>query len=403
MKASRKNQLYQNLRYVSLFILCVVAGIVLMSIIESEKLNNSQTVVEDAKNIISECKGINYADECYGLSFGKLVKKTGIAYTMTVLQKVQNIDNATRNCHFIAHKISQAEVARSPADWLNVLGRVDMNACSRGFFHGTIEGYLQFNPAFELNRKSITDICSAIREKTERKMPESQINSLCSHAVGHILLVQTEGVINDAIKVCKQLSSGLESPCYDGVFMENNNRENLKMHGVSKDLEWNDANASYIKDLCSKYFGSARTSCWSGLSDMYGSVSNGDSRRLYQLCRGAPDLNNQENCYAKGSGFMAFIFAGDGKTSEFTTLCDEGDTEKMTLNCIQQVESYVLNSSLSYSEKLLPFCDHFATSMSDLCYREFVRLLRSRSSKELLNFCNKVSASKKEICFQGNS
>lgn len=386
------------MKYVLLFLLCAVVSFSVIKLSQNTKIPISKSVEKDSNALVSVCKGRSTTEECYGNRFGILTKKEKIEYTLAVLKNVQNKDNKAKNCHFIAHKISQAEVEKNPEDWLGVFGKIDLNACSRGFFHGVIEGHLKDDPDFMLDKKSISSICSSIAQKTGENLSEEQVDSLCAHAVGHILLVQTEGVIDNSVKVCSQLSKYLENPCYDGVFMENTNRENLKLHGISEDLEWNEANTFQIEKLCKKYSGKVGSSCWAGLSDMFGSISEGDSKKLYQLCQNAPDTEERENCYAKGSGFMAFIFAGQGKNSEFATLCNEDLKDSTVRSCIQQVVSYVLNSSISYSDKVLFFCDKFSSSLDNFCYRETYHVLRYNSKSAASTFCNDLPPEKKITC-----
>ncbi len=328
----------------------------------------------DTQRIFDACQKSSELERCYGDKFWELGKNRKFEHTMDVFYSLQSVDPSTLSCHFIAHKISQAEVSKNPSLWLDVIGKIDLNSCSRGFFHGAIEGYLQLDPDFVLNKNTIVDICDKVSKRTSSNLSKSHTKSMCMHTVGHMVLVQAEGNVDNGLEICSQLSVDTEKDCYDGVFMENINRENLQLHDLAEDLDWNEDNTFQIERLCKKYSGVAAGACWEGVSEMYGSISNGDSTRLYSLCLAVPENADRENCYAKGSGFMAFLIAS-GKSNPkggLTSLCKENDGQRN--KCIQHVISYVLNSSKSYKDQILSFCDNLPADSISFCHRESIRI-----------------------------
>lgn len=400
-KASQKKVLYIRLFFLVVFLVSVVVGFVALRYFSPIEVRQSKTVVEDSQRILGACKNNNDLERCYGEQFSDLGKKVELDHTLSVFHTLQSVDPRAKSCHFIAHKISQSVVAKNPQMWLGLFEKLDLSECSRGFFHGAIEGYLQYDPEFELTAKSITEICSKVSDSARKKVSEAHVNGLCVHAVGHMLLVQTEGMIDNGIEVCSHLPKAHTSYCYDGVFMENTNRENLTLHGLSEDLEWNEENTMQIRELCKKYSGRIASSCWESIADMYGNIAYGDSARLYQLCQGAPEPDDREKCYAKGSGFMAFLTASRGNTSDglIASLCKEAPANiALTQSCIQQVVSYVLNSSVSYSEKLVPFCNQFSAGVKKFCYKESFRILGTHSPEALSDFCKTIPEDQQIQC-----
>lgn len=400
-KASQKKVLYSGLLYPAVFLVSIAIGFAALRFFNPAEVGQSKTVVEDSQRILRECKNSNELERCYGEQFLELGKKVKLDHALSVFHAVQNADPRAKSCHFISHKISQAEVVKNPQKWLGIFENLDLSECSRGFFHGAIEGYIQYDPEFELTAKSITEICSKVSKSAKKKLSEATANGLCVHAVGHMLLVQAEGDINNGIDVCARLPKTHKSYCYDGIFMENTNRENLTMHGLSDDLEWNEENTMQVQELCEKYSGRIASSCWESIADMYGNIAYGDSARLYQLCQAAPELNDREKCYAKGSGFMAFLAASRAGASDKTiiSLCKEApEVIALTQSCIQQVVSYVLNSSVSYAEKLVPFCNQFPAGGREFCFSESFRILSAHSSGVLNNFCKIIPSDQQTRC-----
>lgn len=340
------------------------------SVFLAQKLYQRDSIARVSSDISKFCRLEKEKEKCYVSKFEKIAKDNSLSYTLELLSKLQKTDQSLEYCHVVAHKISNVEVSKNPQNWVNVFENVDLNACSRGFFHGVIEGYSRFHPNFKIDQESMTDLCSKISTKTKKLVRGSDSYAICIHAMGHMLLVEKDNDLQKSSIICSNLKSHAYD-CMQGIFMEEANRENLITHGIAKPFPWNRGNALEFEKICKSYFGLAGKACWGTIAHIYASISDGNYRNLYKFCNIAKEEEFVKKCYLEGAGFLAFFAASSRIPSEnLKELCNPYLTNDGILKqCIGMIIEYTINSSRDYSYKLLDFCNNFTDSFKGYCYQ----------------------------------
>lgn len=327
-------------------------------------------VTKQAKQFAASCGGQSKSELCYASIFYDFTKKHPMQQSLAVLHALQSIDPSTNYCHLSAHKIAIAEVEKDPAKWLDVLAAVDIQACSRGFFHGVIEAYSSYHATFTLNQKTIPQVCDEAAQKLSAKQPVDDSKQICVHAAGHVLLVQENADVAKATAICDKVPEDIRRNCYDGVFMEDMSKENLYAHGLAPGrAEWSPSFAAQEKLLCDKYSGAAANACWSNLGQMYGVLSNGEVSALHTSCQQAATLQLAQTCEAYGAGLMG-LMASSARPGIFhmTDFCSSfRDQESAYQNCIVLVVPFIVNSSPAYAQKAAQFCSLVEPQEKEFC------------------------------------
>ena len=81
------------------------------------------------------------------------------------------------------------------------------------------------------------------------------VDQTCVHIIGHVLLVQTKGNVDQAVAICSQIPLNLQKECASGIFMENFTRDNLVDHEIAPTVLWDDRTISQTEQLCRQYVG----------------------------------------------------------------------------------------------------------------------------------------------------
>lgn len=330
---------------------------------------SSVDVSQVAKQFAASCSGHQGSENCYAAAFGDFTKKHTLQDALGVLHDVEKIDPSALYCHLSAHKIAIAEVEKNPDKWLDVLKTVDLQECSRGFFHGVVEGYTLYHPEFTLNTTTIPLVCSQIANKLADSQPIPDSMRICTHAAGHMLLVQDNANVTQAANLCSQLEDDLQRPCYEGVFMENMSKDNLVVHGLSEKPLWNEQSAAIQEKICTAYSGVPADACWSSLGQMYGSIANGSLPALHASCSQAPTDHLKQACEENGAGLMALMIAGGKKKqAPMFDVCQnfQADKTKYT-DCIAYIVPFIINSSPSFTQQAQAFCDSIDDTEKAFC------------------------------------
>ena len=250
----------------------VTTSLLLKNYFQKQKANNIPEKISkgllDKKSleINNKCKDSIDKDHCYGEFFYIFTHKYNLADSVAILQNLQKINpEGTRGCHFMAHKISQAEVEKDPKQWLNIIKKVSPSMCTGGFLHGVLEAHVGDDPSFEINSTSVNYICENVLSYS------SFAQRSCAHNFGHLMLIQTNGSIPKAVDQCGKLNKlSFKYECLSGTFMENITMENLVAHAIEpKRLPWTEKRAGEIEILCSQYSDLQAKACWKELSYIY--------------------------------------------------------------------------------------------------------------------------------------
>ena len=285
------------------------------------KVNYVDSVAKEAKQASLECKDNKFSTQCYAEEFRKITKEYDLFFAKDVLSQVWSLDNRTLSCHFLAHKIGTYQVEKDPTSWRKLLDKIDPQFCSGGLFHGILETHARFDPDFNV-KKQVDIICKDIKSSYEQ--------GSCVHILGHILLIEVDGSVSEAVEICENIKLTTVDQCYSGVFMENMVREDLREHGIVKEnFVWNKKSASEMEALCRKYNGTAAYGCWGEMGHMYAAVYDDNPSIVFRLCANAPSEEFSTNCYLHA---VAKIAVTSSNQSYVNVLCKvyEGDQINLT-------------------------------------------------------------------------
>ncbi len=345
--------------------------------------------VEDAKNdIYQACEKLSYKERCYAKEFGELTKKHPIEFSINVLKKLQEEDVQARGCHFIAHSISIAETLKDENKWKDILKKLDPRLCTGGFFHGVIEVSTSLNPDVRIDEAFIRSIC---REEFENASEWS-----CAHLMGHLMLVEADGVLSEAVQLCTDIKDAqLSYDCNTGAFMEYTTRENLVSHGIGEKVNWSQEFTQEVQEICEKHQGVAATACWRELSHLFVHLFPADPAKLYEKCYEASSPEGAYQCYIHGVNIMAVSHNFD--RANLPTLCKPylKDMPRL-LECNDYVVRVLLTSSLTYLDDTVKYCNSFTSQSREECFRFMTHLFKE--TPELRKICAKLPTEYRAMC-----
>jgi hypothetical protein len=351
--------------------------------ISSSNKFSAEDIKKDAESAVNLCQIQSRWRYCYGEQIGKLVKQSNFSYALEVLKEVENLDTKTQDCHLISHKIASEEVAKDPEHWFTMFEKVNQDICSGGFIHGALEGRMRFDSSFEINARTIPQICDVIKKYTGKENDDP-----CAHVLGHILLAEKYGSIDDAQSVCKDLSSKYKSSCLNGMFMENITRDNLVEHEIAGHIEINRENASKAEELCLKQSNIiASESCWREISHMYVTLAKWIPENIYALCQAAPTEKLKDECYIHS--FNETAIARSLSKDQMEGLCKPflKDNKKLE-SCMGRVTRMMLTNSTKFMNRAVDFCGVFNTNvLKNMCFRRvgftLVKVVKEAEHKDL--------------------
>lgn len=342
-----------NLKLVFAF-LCILVSLGLLGL--SYKYVEPENLKSIAKALNTQCSN-DSTQRCFKTFFSTFSDNHKIESSIELLNELKKINPQIRYCHSIAHVISIAEVKKDPKNWVRVFLTVPEFDCSYGFFHGAIEGKFQSDPGFIVGKDLINGVCTENGKTRSRG---------CSHAFGHILLVQETGDVKKAVEQCDSLLLELQEPCYQGVFMENISKDNLVYHAVSKAEVWDQEYLDKQILFCNNFFSVKLTECWRSLGPLLATVKNKDIYKIASECIAAPNSLAARACNREALGLQTvdkFPFVQDS-CAYFSQKQEEYS------RCIADVISYVLLTSQSYKKEMSEFCDVVKTESKKYCLEQ---------------------------------
>lgn len=347
-----------------------------------------------ANNLTDTCQGRLDWRRCYGLELATLTREKSFDFAIEVMRQLPNLDPKTADCHILAHTATAAEVAKDPSNWENLIKKIDVLSCNYGFVHGIIEGRSQFDPKFVLNEQTIPEICRIMMENKKAR----GVDQSCTHIMGHVLLAEENGKIEDALEVCKKIPSELQYQCFAGTFMENFTRENLVAHEISDRIPWNEETIKLQEQICSEYRDLTSEACWMEISHMYSVFFKNDPPRVYNACSRAPNIKFRNACYQHA--VAGLITEGPLEDEHFISVCKPYIDDPLEYNkCTFLVVDSMLNASVHFSDRSLKYCTVITESFKEACFRYIARSLSLRVTKEeQIRLCEAAPENYKSIC-----
>lgn len=334
---------------------CLLIFISGLIIIYSFKTDKPETR-EIAQRIVARCEK-DSSVRCLRSFFEEFAKKNKFQETNAVLKEIQEIKPSTKYCHPFAHAISIAEVEKDPANWLNVFSYVPDSECSYGFFHGVIEGEYRSDRNFMIDDQLISSVCA------------SELNKVgfarsCAHAFGHVLLVQEDGVVTNALNACDKLSTNLANPCFQGVFMENIQKENLTDSTVLQSELWDEEFLNSQVFYCNGFSGSKQSECWRSLGPVIRAVK--PEFDMAAVCQSAKEYLSKRACIREvfGGELVQRLLNEDIESMDY---CQFVNGSQGYRECARDLIDYVLLTSESFKGGLLVYCKNMKDGEIEYC------------------------------------
>ncbi len=361
----------------------------------------------ETKKIVNKCLNeINY-QTCYAKAFILLTNKSDFSHVYQTLLSIQDLDPRARDCHFIAHVIASSEVSKDPTSWPKILSQVDFNTCSGGFIHGVIETRSAFDPTFKLDQKNMTAMCDSIK----RIKNDSIIDGLdCIHFMGHLAMVDVKGNVAEALKICQQFPAGenqQQDQCFGGVFMENETKEDLVLHGLASYIDWNPKTIQDEENLCQTFTGQEYRSCYRELFRMYTKVYPNDPQIIYQKCYQASDAETAKECYFNAMGQIGI--STNPTDNILGSLCRplaNQPNQTDFINCIAYTNTFMLTTSAKFTDRAIFLCNNLPSSMDGhpgrfevTCFKflgQTLSKVASQPQRQIL--CNIAPPEYKNLC-----
>lgn len=320
--------------------------------------------LEDLKKLAFEanvqCQSDN-SGRCFSNFFTSFAKDHLLKDSRVLLQELQKINPKLIYCHSIAHSVAIAEVEKNSQNWLEIFKQVPDSECSYGYFHGVIEGKYRATPDFEVDSKFVNQVCLRMEREGAKRS--------CAHAFGHVILVQEVGNMTNALLICNNLEIIIKSSCFQGVFMENVQRDNLSFHKVINRELWNEAYLAKEKASCDEYSGDKRVECWRSLAPVILSVSGKGINGAVSFCKGAPDYASRRSCNREvlGHNIVNELRNGSQKVSSLDICSLFSGQDKEYGDCVKDLVGYVLLTSKSYQSQMTELCGKARSSVKEKC------------------------------------
>lgn len=326
-------------------------------------------------------------NQCYPQYFYELTKKNDIKLSIPVLSHLQKIDpQNSRGCHFIAHRMSQAEVEKNPQKWEKVLTEMSPSLCSGGFLHGVLEVHAGNDPDFEINNETVVNICGKM-VGIKSKFGERS----CFHSMGHLLLIQKSGEIEEAVSQCNTIAwVNARYECLSGAFMETITQENLLAHGYIKEKDnWDRNKAVATESLCGRYSGLPAKACWKEISFIYFAIHNSDPVGLYNECQAAPTQEMRNECFIYGAGNVVNTIRFND--DNLVNVCHQMLVDDPLFNsCMYQIIGSMLTTTTDNIDRALGLCGNAYENYKQKCYSLILGVLTRNNEDEkfIKNTCS---------------
>ncbi|HUQ85823.1 MAG TPA: hypothetical protein VM077_05860 [Candidatus Limnocylindrales bacterium] len=199
----------------------IIAGLTIIFLpkIQNKLVPQKQELISTERiKIQKEC---SQDQICFTKQIQNLVHAQGYKHASLVLSDlVSNQDPKLKDCHLMAHGIGRGIFEANKNDWRTIIGDVDF-MCNYGIPHGIIESYL-----LSLKEGSISDtsILKGVCPK--------DVHLSCYHVIGHILVLDNAGNVDNALDKCDIFQTSQVENCYDGAFMENTYNSLSLEHGL---------------------------------------------------------------------------------------------------------------------------------------------------------------------------
>lgn len=293
---------------------------------------------------------------CYAKYFQKVAAAKGADFAFNLLFELQKLDPDTTGCHLIAHGIGWGTYEHNPDDWKDQIRSIN-RGCTYGAVHGIIENLVDDLPDKKMSDELVVSICG--------ENPRAD----CNHIIGHLLVVETDGDVDKALKRCQLFADNKQKDfCYTGVFMEYQTALNLIKHGVVPEdwLNWR-ARVDDLEKMCRFFQGLEAEACWEEIVHAALVKFNNNADKIFSFCRSAPFSAAAERCRRHSIGIMAA--ANNFNLVSMKDICklSQKDDPDFEGECYQQLVASSISSIPQDRRRVEEFCLGLPEKFKDSC------------------------------------
>ncbi len=317
-------------------------------------------------------------ETCYSKAMQDVATRRGPEDAFGILFALQKKDVDAIGCHFISHGIGYGTYERDPSHWQKDIQTIN-RSCTYGAVHGIIEKYTA-TLRRGLTKDVIPTICG------------SNPIADCNHIMGHLLLVETRGNVNNALDLCNVFDEKRQKAfCVSGVFMEQITALNLINHGyVPKSwLNWA-ARVDDLEKLCRAQDGERAVGCWEEIVHAVIVKFNDNPAKVFAFCDKSPLLEAASACKYHGIGIMATNTNFDQTRMHNICTVPQPNDSQFESNCYPRLVSSILSTSFNKTADAIQFCTSAPAQFQHSCFSQIgynLNLATQFSADTVRNFC----------------
>ncbi len=356
---------------------------------------NKVNAADKAYSIFQDCSSKDDQNKCYKEELIEVTRKKGLTFSQEVLLALQDHAPTTRSCHVIAHKVGAEAVKKNPKEWRKVFEEANNKICGWGFPHGVLEGLLGIESYLEPSSDFLNKVCAESNDREKQRG--------CSHFFGHLFPIE-KGDLNKAIEECSKAIPSLRFDCYDGVFMEYDQKFVSAEHELDELPVITKEYVSGLRNTCLKFTGEQSGACWVEMAEMYAKLNNYEPGAVYAGCMTAPSQSERTSCYLKGVVLIA-TYPYEQAEKKLTLLCNPYENKASEYKtCI----SHAIAGLMAYTPKFVPrgstICSSVEEPYRNWCFEELGNKLKDavQSPEERVVLCNSVPDKYKPLCSNDN-
>lgn len=206
-------------------------------------------------------------------------------------------------------------------------------------------------------------MCQDIVAATNQKNPYP-----CGHGLGHVILVEQEGDLNNSIQICNSLSDGISRGCRDGLFMEFLLKINLAEHGLAWPQQITPNYVQQVELVCANYRGKTAESCWREISQGYYNLQGSDLLKLKNSCQKGGTKENILACYFRSFNFA--LIDNNFDHSQLSNICsDYINNHDDIYNCYDWAITGLVLTSPKYTPMITELCIKSPASFYNDCLK----------------------------------
>jgi hypothetical protein len=323
-----------------------------------------------------------------------LAKKLPLSTSLRILKRLASLDERTIDCHILAHTLMRQYVKDNPTKWGEFLKEIDPYGCNWGFFHGIIETKSLVDKSFRINATSIPRLC----DEFQAVVKGANLDQTCSHIMGHLLLIEENASIPDALAVCNKTPSHMHRECFAGIFMENYTRDNIVAHGLGEMIPWTDERVSQLEGICQSVPDEEAFSCWQEMAHLYTARTPEKPEKVYAQCQKAEKKSFVDSCYIHAVNSLAQAKGAD--KPYLSRLCMPYKDDQLSYSsCLNTVIRSLIYSNLDLTKRALLLCDASPDADRMTCYSILTDALKKRGdTKKAITWCREIPKNYQEFC-----